>query len=216
MERADDFSSLLAALGRGSQQQVQPQVGPQQVQQIVPQPMPQMPIQYSQPYAWQPMPAGPFSSYYPPQIPQPQYAPPPPEAEPKKANPWVIAALIAAVVVCAGIAWMRIMRVKDKEEEEEEEEEKLEIPPPSSATVPEVEVEADIVATNLLKYVNDFGSKDIVDISGKDLPLESPPSPTPTQRHAPSKRLVADESQEVLDYAKKRDALFSTASPTGV
>lgn len=157
----------------------------------------------------------------------------------KKFNIWIVIGLVTAVVVCAIIAWMRIMRVKeveeDKEEEEEEEkvvneisEETREIPPPgvlhseihkqtkekendlnNKVRFQENEDVGNYVASNILDYVNNYRG-DEIDISGQDIPVEFlPPSPKQSVSKTHAKRIVADESQEVIDYAKKRESLFS-------
>jgi hypothetical protein len=162
------------------------------------------------------------------------------EVSKKAINPWIVGLLIAAVVVCAAIAWMRLMTVKPTEEEEEDEDEEedfkaaarkdpREIPVPASgyAYKPNQPVE-DFVAANVLKYVNsEYDNYDdrtdrvkeddgAIDITGMDIPLQfAPPSPEIIRGGGGGgikKRIVADESQEVLDYAKRREALFNEKS----
>lgn len=264
--KSDDFAGLLAALGRGmpTTNTTTPAPLSSTPALVVPQAplIPQMPHMHSQlqsnPLIWQPVPAGSFPNMYP----QPQFIAPsmqtaptiaPPsaasaaasveEATKKTINPWVVGLLIAAVVVCATIAWMRLMSVNTKDQEDEEEDEKedfkaaarkdpREIPAPASgyAYKPNQPVE-DFVAANVLKYVNsDYnnfeevdGGKErekeddgTIDITGMDIPLQfAPPSPEIIRSGgggSMKKRIVADESQEVLDYAKRREALFSEKS----
>lgn len=63
---------------------------------------------------------------------------------------------------------------------------------------------------------------DVVDISGFDLPVQAalPPPPSKaasasaaTPAGGASKRLNADESEEVLEYARRREALFGDSPP---
>ena len=247
--RSDDFAGLLAALGRGvsttsaATSSVPSLVATPSGQNLAPlngsvmplSQMQQVPQPQAQPLLWQPVPAGSFPNMYP----QPQFIAPSLSTAPvevlenpkKRINPWIVGLLVAAVVICAAIAWMRFMTVRPLEEEEEEEEEDVneefkasarkearEIPVPSSAyKQPHVE---DYVAANVLKYVNsgyesyERDSKDdgAIDITGMDIPVQySPPSPEIIRNGGGGikKRIVADESQEVLDYAKRREALFS-------
>lgn len=136
-------------------------------------------------------------------------------------HPLVISLIVVAVLVILVIVWINIVRMNSLPEEDVEEEkdqnvkfreyeqnEPREIPPPSSVTYDDEEV-SKYVASNLLNYVNTYAKNEVVDISGQDVPLEfRPPSPT-LQRNDKSKRLVADESEEVDAYAKRRAALFS-------
>jgi len=65
------------------------------------------------------------------------------------------------------------------------------------------------VSRNLRNFAEKQNSN-VVDISGFDLPTEYVPPPPP--RELPNQKqgkIVADESQEVLDYGKKREALFN-------
>jgi hypothetical protein len=79
---------------------------------------------------------------------------------------------------------------------------------------PEEEVEEDeineYVNRNLRQFAESSRNSNVVDISGFDLPTEyvAPPPPREKEQQKAGK-IVADESQEVLDYAKRREALFS-------
>lgn len=142
-------------------------------------------------------------------------------------NPWIIALIVVAVVVILVLIWIQFTKMNTLPEDddevkvnanvsfrESERNDTHEIPPPSSLQ-PEDEDMSEFVASNLLKYVNEFSSKEVVDISGQDIPLQyGPPSPT-VVRHQPSKRIVADESEEVDAYAKKRAALFLNSNDEG-
>jgi hypothetical protein len=205
--RNDDFAGLLAALGRGVSSApptgIAPPLSAAMSSALPPSVQPPQ-------YVWQPVPAGSFPNMYP----QPQFIAPSmtpqvtaaAEVTVKKGvNPWVVGLLIGAVVICAAIAWMRVMRVKPDEDEDDEEEEDAnetfkasarkesrEIPTPSAVSTTKVE---DYVAENVLQYVNDFAQKDSIDISGMDLPLEyAPPSPEMIRGSAgpAKKRIVAD------------------------
>lgn len=129
---------------------------------------------------------------------------------------WIIIFLCVAVICFAFIAWMRGARMKESyksENEEEEEEEELleeeeevsddtrEIPPPSYLKYKQEDniKEENVISENILNYAKG----NYVDLSGFDLPFEER-----FPKFTPSKKIVADESQEVLDYAKKREALF--------
>lgn len=75
--------------------------------------------------------------------------------------------------------------------------------------------EKDEVSAYVSKNLRQFAKqqRNIIDISGMELPTEFIPQPSvapTTAAAAPQRfgRIVADESQEVLDYAKKREALF--------
>jgi hypothetical protein len=91
---------------------------------------------------------------------------------------------------------------KAKQEFEEEEEE-------FDSEFEEKDEVSAYVSKNLRLFAKQ--QRNIIDISGMELPTEfiPPPAVAPTaavpQRFG---RIVADESQEVLDYAKKREALF--------
>jgi hypothetical protein len=129
---------------------------------------------------------------------------------------WIIIFLCVAVICFAFIAWMRGAKMKEsyKSENEEEEEEELleeeeeevsedtrEIPPPSYLKYNQEDniKEENVISENILNYAKG----NYVDLSGFDLPFEER-----FPKFTPSKKIVADESQEVLDYAKKREALF--------
>ena len=144
-------------------------------------------------------------------------------------NSWIIASIIVIILVALILVWIQLTKMNSLAEDDEVEEkidnnikfreternDTREIPPPSSLTGMEDDDESEFVASNLLKYVNEFSSKEVVDISGQDIPLQyGPPSPT-VIRHQPSKRIVADESEEVDAYAKKRAALFSNSNDEG-
>jgi hypothetical protein len=180
--RSDDFAGLLAALGKAP---APIQQTPQYYQQFAPQ-------QYYAP----PMPVQNF-------VPQPypqSYVPPP--APTSKIN-WVVVILLVAIVVFGLLAWMRSTRM----EEPEDRALVRELPPPSTVSSmyeawPKVaEPEPETVANNILAFVEKHASKDVIDLSGVDLPDE--------RVVKSSSRISADDSQAVLDYAKKRDALFS-------
>lgn len=210
--RSDDFAGLLAALGRGNSQPPPPTVLPSTV-------APALPILNTTVPApnqifWQPIPSGSFPNLYP----QPQFSAVVPQpaqvtavVKPKM-NPWIIGGIVLAVIVLGIIIWMRSMTVQanddgDNEEEEDTNEEfyslakkeSREIPPPS--VVEEIDQH---VADNVMNYVREFDS---FDVSGQNLPLEFIETSDKINL-GPKKRLVADESQEVLDYAKRREALF--------
>jgi large-conductance mechanosensitive channel len=141
---------------------------------------------------------------------------------------WIIIFLCVALVCFAFIAWMRGTKMKESYKEEEnvsdEEEESLtneeeeeysadtrEIPPPSSlkynnnrddkeSKVQHLkEEDDDIISKNILNYAKG----NYVDLSGFDLPFEER-----FPKFTSNKKIVADESQEVLDYAKRRESLF--------
>ena len=185
--KADDFAALLAALNSRSTA-----------------PAPQPPAQFQPPqYMWQPVP-----------IQQPL----PPAPVPVKAgvNIWIVVLLLIAALVFCALAWMRTTKMvaeETKEEEEakeEEEEAPAELPVPAQAVPESREYEydedavRDFVSANLLNFSKQQDSprepvqNDVFHIPSEELPAEVKVS---------SKRL-ADESQEVLDYAKRREALF--------
>ena len=232
--RSDDFAGLLAALGKPSNSGI-PTTSPvvAQPQQMLPNPQPQqfMPTNYN----WQPpqyIPNPNFHNYPPPHytnqtvpmqvIPQ-QVQQLPVVQDSLFKHPLVISLIVVAVLVILVIVWINVVRMNSLPEEEDvvekekdqnvqfreyEQNEPREIPPPSSVTYDDDEV-SKYVASNLLNYVNTYAKNEVVDISGQDVPLEfRPPSPT-LQRNDKSKRLVADESEEVDAYAKRRAALFS-------
>jgi hypothetical protein len=183
--RSDDFASLLAALGKAPAPVQQP---PQYYQQFAPQ-------QY---YA----PPIPVQNFIPQPYPQ-SYAAPPAPVVASKIN-WVIVILLIAIVVFGLLAWMRSTRM----EEPEDRALVREIPPPSTVSSiyeawPKVEPEPEpeVVANNILAFVEKHAPKDVIDLSGVDLPDEVV--------FKPSGRISADDSQAVLDYAKKRESLFS-------
>jgi hypothetical protein len=171
--RPDDFAALLAALGKA------------------PAPVQTNPVPYYQQFAPQP--------YYPPQFPPPQsYAPPKPASK----FSWVVIILILAIVAFGLLAWMRSARM----EEPEDRALAREIPPPSAvSSMYEPWPEPEEVANKLLKFVEKHAPepekpKDVIDLSGVDLPDERVVRTTG--------RISADDSQAVTDYAKKREALF--------
>lgn len=179
--KPDDFSALLAALN--SRSAPPPPTAPYPAHQFQP---PQ--------YMWQPVPV----------------QPPTQPTQPKTANTWIIVLLILAAVVFCAIAWMRTTKMKSepKEEEEEEEEElPAELPVPAQASQYEKQYEKydeeavrDFVASNLLNFSKQKESKK----QEEEFEIEE----LPAEIKASSKRIVADESQEVIDYAKRREALF--------
>lgn len=208
--KTDDFAGLLAALGRG----VQPSQSSSNLNQTTsfhPSSQPAFSSFNYPPYMWQPPLQQPNPSYMmqqPLSMPPPQQLLVPQVLETKKSNFLVVGMLVTAVIIFGILAWMRSMRVvQEKEDESSDEEEPVyeakkevrEVPPPSDLN--------EFVSSNLLKYVNDFKiNNDYVDISGEDIP-QAPPSPE-IVKSMPKKRIVADESQEVLDYAKRRETLF--------
>jgi hypothetical protein len=138
-------------------------------------------------------------------------------------NPWIVGGLILIVLLCVIIVWARLTRVVSKEEEELEptpnvaferdvRKEPREVPVPS-----DVESDEDIgsyVAENLLQYVNGFQEEskksNEIDISGLDIPFQVEAEVRSSTRES-GKRIIADDSPEVVDYAKRRDALFKTS-----
>jgi hypothetical protein len=198
--KPDDFASLLAALGRTTNASVQ-----QQAVQMQPQVAPAVvapaaiaaPLAVPPPQQWV-QPAA------------PSVAPPVVQEKSKTTYLIVIIVLLVAVLVFAGIAWMRSVRTKEEPEEEEEEEDIHEIPPPSSVTYaakkPEnYSLDEDFVANNLLRYVEKKPEKNFVDLSGLDLPFEEEVLPRETRN---LNKKIVDDSDEVLEYAKKREQLF--------
>ena len=209
--RSDDFAGLLAALGRTGSQ-------PTQLPAPVPMSTSVNPPSVFSPAApaqnqvfWQPLPSGSFPNLYP----QPQYSAVVPQIQTpeKKSINYLVVGLIVLVALALGIIiWMRLMSMKSNDDGEEEEEENKneefyslakketrEIPPPS--TVEEIDQH---VSENVMNFVREYES---FDVSGQNLPLEFMEAPEKINL-GPKKRIVADESQEVLDYAKRRDALF--------
>jgi hypothetical protein len=79
---------------------------------------------------------------------------------------------------------------------------------------PEDEEEEDIseyVSRNLRNFAEKQEQNlNVVDITGFDLPTEYVAPPPPREQPVKAGKIVADESQEVLDYAKRRDALFTS------
>jgi flagellar basal body-associated protein FliL len=181
--KPDDFSALLAALNSRS-------APPPPAQ------YPTYPSQFQPPqYMWQPVP-----------VHQPPPAPVVVEQPPKSASLWIILLLVIAAIVFCVIAWMRTAKMvpEPEEKEEEKEEETTELPVPSEVSRFEKydeEAVREFVASNLLNFTKEKQTKEeYVEI--EELPEEIKP---------PSRRIIADESQEVIDYAKRRDALFKTA-----
>jgi hypothetical protein len=84
-----------------------------------------------------------------------------------------------------------------------------ELPPPSTVTSVYDEwpaakwPEPETVANNLLNFVKEHADtvEDVIDLSGVDLPLDT------ASKHV-GRRISADDSQTVLDYAKRREALL--------
>jgi hypothetical protein len=178
--RSDDFAGLLAALGKAP-----PPVQPS--------------TQYYQQFAPQPY-------MYPPPQTYPQYYPPAPVPTPPKSNNnWVIVILICAVIVFGILAWMRSTRMQEPEDRAVT----RELPPPSKVTSvyedwPATKwPEPETVANNLLNFVKEHTEKveDVIDLSGVDLPLDTASKNT-------GGRISADDSQTVLNYAKRREALL--------
>jgi len=200
--RSDDFAGLLAALGRAPPTPAPPTFAPPPMQ-------PSTSFAAAAPMMYTPQFGFPPQQYW-----QPSFAPPPAvELEPKKGmNPWVVGGLLVAVLLCAVIAWMRMTSMQAKEESEDEEEEEYkvksaprEVPPPSTAVPLKEEEDA---ADNLLRYVKEYAPQDEFDISGQELPLEYVLQQPEKSSKPVKKRIVADESDEVTEYAKRRDALF--------
>lgn len=140
--------------------------------------MPVMPMQMPQ-YIWQPVQQ-------------------PPVVE-KSSNTWIIVLAACAVLIFGVLIWMRSAKLQDPEEVST-------IPPPSAVTNmyeewPTKEEEVDKVAESLLNFVKEKKDvSEIVDLNTLDIPVE--------ERKYSNKRISADESNEVLEYAKKREALF--------
>jgi hypothetical protein len=181
--RSDDFAGLLAALGKAP-----PPIQPN--------------AQYYQQFAPQPY-------MYPPPQTYPQYYPPPAPAVPKSNN-WVIVILICAVIVFGILAWMRSTRMQEPEDRAV----MRELPPPSKVTSvyedwPAAKwPEPETVANNLLNFVKEHEKSsepekvdDVIDLSGVDLPLDNAAKNV-------GGRISADDSQTVLNYAKRREALL--------
>jgi len=204
--KSDDFASLLAALGRTSGNTLPQSVS---AQQFVP---PQQPVMWNTPQMQAVAPAA--------------IAAPPPAAVVVTTVPSSMGYIITIIILCliivavAVVAWMRGAKMKeeasDDEDEEEEEEEEYnvvkdtvrELPPPSSIAFnnqiksrPNLEEEEAYVATNILKYAK---NQNYVDLSGFELPAEENFNKYSTA----GRKIVADESTEVLEYAKRREALF--------
>ena len=148
----------------------------------------------------------------------------------KSLNPWIVVGLLVIVILCMVIAWARMTRVVSVEDEDEEEvltqnetfsrdsrKEPREVPPPSSVTFADHQDEdedaSEYVSENLLKYVNEATTAtkkkkfEEIDLSGVDIPFEVDFQSASRDVNS-SKRIVADDSPEVLDYGKRRDALF--------
>jgi hypothetical protein len=179
METKDDFASLLAALGRTTPQTVQSV--PSQMQQ------PQM--------VWTPQ-------YFQPQ-PLPTTTTVPQVIPANNTYFWVAVALLIVLLVIGVMYWMR--STKMKEEPESEEEETKQVFPVKEEVFQE---EADeTIAENLLNYAR-FGEysepsqNNYIDLSGFEIPTEE------RYNGNSGRKIVADESQEVLEYAKKRESLF--------
>jgi len=204
-QRSDDFSSLLAALSKGNS-------NPPVISSFQP---PSLPGNYN----WQPVPAGSFPNVYP----QPQFIAPVPKVAAVSSNTknWIIGALVIAVVAFGAIAWLQSIRVvkEDESSDEEEEDEYLknkkkstrEIPPPATVRFADMDdLEADKVSRNIFNFVKEYADEEI-DLSGEELPMSYRPEVKAT-KEVSHKKIVADESQEVLDYAKKRESLFSATN----
>jgi hypothetical protein len=141
-------------------------------------------------------------------------------------NPWFIGGICVLIVILLVVLWISFVRMNSTPEDNEEKldanasfriaerKEPRELPVPSSLQVPEEDI-SDYVTSNLLKYVNDFSSNEVVDISGQDVPLEYNRPPSPAIRSQPTKRIVAEESDEVEAYAKRRAALFANSRDDG-
>jgi hypothetical protein len=144
-----------------------------------------------------------------------------PVSKPSGANVWIVLLLIVIVILFCAIAWMRTAKmvpeteetVAEEEEEKEEPVEQLPAELPVPAQVSEYEkyekfdeeAVRDFVSANLLNFSRQKEEskppeeEEVFHIPANELPPEIKPS---------SRRLVADESQEVIDYAKRREALF--------
>lgn len=180
MEAKDDFASLLAALGRTPQ-----------VATSLSQPQPQQ-----QPMMWTP------------QFFQPVAAPQPAPAS-NSYYVWIIAILLLALVVLGAMYWISTSKMKEEKTEESEEEEVKPVFPVVKEAEPQEEEEDLSIVQNLLNYARgehfDFEPPQVeekyIDLSGLDLPTEE-------RYSSGNRKIVADESQEVLEYAKRREALF--------
>lgn len=155
--------------------------------------------QYYQQFAPQPY------MYPPPQTYPYQYQPP----EAPKSNNWVVVILICAVIAFGILAWMRSTRMQEPEDRAIT----RELPPPSTVTSvyedwPATKwPEPETVANNLLNFVKEHTDKveDVIDLSGVDLPLD-------TASKNVGGRISADDSQAVLNYAKRREALLDDSA----
>ena len=184
METKDDFASLLAALGRTPQ-----------VATSLSQPPPQQPMMWTPQY-FQPVVA----------------APPPPTSN--SMYVWIIAILLLAVLGLGAILWIKSSKMKEEVAEDSEEEEVVKaVFPAKDLNPPQEEPEEDLsIVQNLLNYARgehyDFEEdvvteekNDYIDLSGLELPTEE-------RYFGGNRKIVAEESKEVLDYAKKRESLF--------
>ena len=181
METKDDFASLLVALGR----------------------TPQVATSLSQPPPQQPM-------MWTPQYFQPVVAPTP-QPTSNSMYIWIIAILLLALLGLGAILWIRSSKMKEEIAEDSEEEEVKAVFPTKDLNPPQEEEEDLSIVQNLLNYARgehyDFEEesvkeeKNYIDLSGLELPIEE-------RYSGGNRKIVADESKEVLDYAKKRDALF--------
>jgi len=183
MEPKDDFASLLAALGRTPQ-----------VASLAQQPVPQQPMMWTPQY-FQPVPTQPVATSNSMYI-------------------WIIAILLLALVGLGVMYWITNSKMKEEVVEDSEEED---VKPAVFPVLkePEQEEEEDLtIVQNLLNYARgehyDFTEHEIeekeekssyIDLSGLELPIEE-------RYSGGSRKIVADESQEVLEYAKKRESLF--------
>lgn len=185
--KSDDFSALLAALNSRSNQ----------VNTSVPAP----PQQFHPPqYMWQPVPIQP-----------PVVAAPP--VQKSGVNIWIVILLLIVAVAFCAIAWMRASAMKpevvEEESEDEKEESKIEeLPTPAQVSEYEESYDEDVVREFVSANILNFTKHHEVEVEEKDEEVFHIHEELPAEIKASSKRIVADESQEVIDYAKRREALF--------
>lgn len=175
---------MLAALGRTTNNSVQ--------NQAVPITAPQIPMYPQQQQMWQ------NPQFFHPQMHQP---PPQPVPVPTKSSIFttLLISLIIVSLVVAVVYWYRSTRMKEevKPTETPSEVEK----PFTKESFHFVDEEEDAISENILNFAN---KGNFVDLSGMDYALEE----RFPKASFSGKKIVADESQEVLDYAKKRESLF--------
>lgn len=199
-EMSEDFNGLLNALRRGNDVQTSGAQNPWYI--------------------------SPNIAQQPPQ-PQPQvvyYQAPPSEVKPASSSSWlniVIVILLLVIITLGIIAWMRANRLSPTENlppppltnteiRNNQKTETRELPNPASITEmyeswPNDLQQEDInkaVTENILEFVKQ--SKDIVDVDVDEIEFDD------YQRSSgnPKKKFNADESDEVLQYIKKRENLF--------